>query len=402
MSWFLLTTSVRSALTAADPGFDRDGSAVRYIDIDAAGTTQVPAYDAATGEVTMTQVPASRAVRLALVDALTAPVVKGFAPVIVRDSQWDAGTVDTVARAARAAGYQVAFLAPGGQNGSPSAKVPTLTGVPETVYKARVQDWSVYRRVIVVGDVQGCGTALRAFLLAVDYSPEQGDHLVYLGDLFDRGTENPDVYRVVSAQGEADIILGNHDRAMRRVTSGDKSAGLAQSRASMRQFAGERIYAGRVGELLNRCDLFIAATFAGRELWFSHGGVASPGSEGIDADGAFYHVAERPGRYFINGVGESARTADGRSDYSGRYDDAISATMPDVWHFHGHRSRGDAPHTHPNVWNLETRVEFDGGTLSGVVISRRDGQAHADLVQVPNPVTCGPDTRPAARTFSDP
>lgn len=404
MPYILLTRAARPEIAYADPCFDREGGAVSYVDIDAAGRSAVSAsFEAQTHELVATAQSPSRALRAALAEALTAVARRDFTPVIVRDSAWDRKGVTRFARLAREAGYQVMFLSPRGFAHSPSDTVPTVRKVPEKAYRARVQEWSRYRRVIVIGDVQGCATALTALLDKVGYDHASGDHLVYLGDLFDRGVENPGVYRTVAAQPEADILLGNHDLAIRRVAAGDRSTGLGQARTSIRQMAAERIYAGHASALFDRSDLFLAADFDGQELWFSHGGVLSPGSPGHDSRGRFYRIAERPGDYFIRGARDQARAVKGSSDYTSDYDRALSAAEPSIWHFHGHRSRGDAPDAHGNVWNLETRVEFDGGTLTGAVISRDDvGTPCVHLVSVPNLVTCGPETRHVSNVSSAP
>lgn len=69
-------------------------------------------------------------------------------------------------------------------------------------------------RTIVIGDVHGCDTALRALLEKV--KPGAEDTLVMLGDLFDRGPDSFQVFETVrqlaDSMGERFILLrGNHE-----------------------------------------------------------------------------------------------------------------------------------------------------------------------------------------------
>ncbi len=69
-------------------------------------------------------------------------------------------------------------------------------------------------RKIIIGDVHGCNNALQELLNKV--SPEKEDQLIFLGDLFDRGTESWEVFQTVKglaeAFGEQFVLLrGNHE-----------------------------------------------------------------------------------------------------------------------------------------------------------------------------------------------
>ena len=63
----------------------------------------------------------------------------------------------------------------------------------------------------LIGDLQGCNTALGRLLEAVDFSPST-DTLYLLGDLVNRGPDSLGVLRRLSALGNAaQCLLGNHD-----------------------------------------------------------------------------------------------------------------------------------------------------------------------------------------------
>ena len=72
----------------------------------------------------------------------------------------------------------------------------------------------------LIGDVQGCDTALGRLLDEIAFSPSR-DRLVLLGDLVNRGPESLAVLRRVTALGDAGgWLLGNHDLLVLVVSQG--------------------------------------------------------------------------------------------------------------------------------------------------------------------------------------
>lgn len=87
------------------------------------------------------------------------------------------------------------------------------------------------RRLIIVGDVHGQRKALEDLLAKLDFKKEKGDHLVFTGDLVNKGPDSPGVVALAMELG-AHSVRGNHEdrvllthAAMNAYTSETASAG---------------------------------------------------------------------------------------------------------------------------------------------------------------------------------
>jgi bis(5'-nucleosyl)-tetraphosphatase (symmetrical) len=75
----------------------------------------------------------------------------------------------------------------------------------------------------MIGDVQGCDTALQRLLDTVDFSPSR-DTIYLLGDLVNRGPDSAGVLRRLMGYGDtARCLLGNHDLNLLAVAQGTRT-----------------------------------------------------------------------------------------------------------------------------------------------------------------------------------
>lgn len=78
-------------------------------------------------------------------------------------------------------------------------------------------------RIIAIGDVHGCSRELHDLLAKLNITDE--DHLVFLGDLVNRGPDSRGVLDCVHKLKNATFILGNHElRLLNFHKTGDRSA----------------------------------------------------------------------------------------------------------------------------------------------------------------------------------
>lgn len=68
-------------------------------------------------------------------------------------------------------------------------------------------------RLVVVGDVHGMHKSLQALLEKVDFSKQNGDHLILVGDLVNKGPDSSSVIDLAMRLG-ASAVRGNHDNAV--------------------------------------------------------------------------------------------------------------------------------------------------------------------------------------------
>lgn len=81
-------------------------------------------------------------------------------------------------------------------------------------------------RVLAIGDIHGCGVALRRLLATVDV--QSSDTLVVLGDVVDRGPDTRDVVeQLLELRDRCRLVLieGNHEEMMLDALSGGDVAG---------------------------------------------------------------------------------------------------------------------------------------------------------------------------------
>lgn len=240
------------------------------------------------------------------------------------------------------------------------------------------------KRVVVVGDVQGCADPL------VELESELGSDddntvWVFTGDLFDRGLQNGEVANWLvakHAQGQVILVEGNHDSHVLRGLLQGVNAVPRSTRATFEQFDASGVNAEKLlAVLLGSMDTVLSFSHSGNRYLATHGGVMDAGAR----DGDDLLCGMLSARSFIYGTGSREKAHRGVGDYEFDIDAAWEAkqlTLPEserITQFHGHRnSHKHGVDAFRYIVNLESEVEH-GGFLSYVVIEA-DGSSHRGVI----------------------
>lgn len=141
------------------------------------------------------------------------------------------------------------------------------------------------KRLFVVSDIHGHYRELMQALAGVGFDCENGEHIfVSCGDLFDRGTENVQVYDFVKGLPRKILIRGNHDEMLyQSLRDGCLTEDALENGtgATVRQLLGEDAlngageidtvsYRARIDEILAFCDS-MRHYYETEEYVFTHG-----------------------------------------------------------------------------------------------------------------------------------
>lgn len=141
--------------------------------------------------------------------------------------------------------------------------------------KARRRDATIQQRTIffmahyLIGDVQGCDSALQRLLDTLAYSPSR-DTLWLLGDLVNRGPDSEGVLRRLMGYGDsARCLLGNHDLHLLAIAHGVRPPHRSDTLGGILQAPDRSVLL----DWLRRQHLALRETFNGEDILMVHAGV---------------------------------------------------------------------------------------------------------------------------------
>lgn len=202
------------------------------------------------------------------------------------------------------------------------------------------------RPVVVVGDVQSCGDALGQAVAALG-TPET--KWVFVGDLFDRGSDAARVWELLESLDSV-VITGNHEKALLNALKGRGTK--AATDVTLKQLLSAGVTRRQLEDWYRSTVPFFDFRAGGREFFVSHGGVLPETIRQIRETGC----CDLPDDYFIFGAGTRANT------YRRRYEFKNFPQLGDakIVQLHGHRNESMENHVSPGVIDLESGVERDG------------------------------------------
>ena len=81
-------------------------------------------------------------------------------------------------------------------------------------------------RTLVIGDIHGCFDELQELLDRASLA--DGDRIVAVGDIVDRGPATPEVLDFFARRGGENVVLGNHERKYIRSYRGEIAPTVSQ------------------------------------------------------------------------------------------------------------------------------------------------------------------------------
>lgn len=216
-------------------------------------------------------------------------------------------------------------------------------------------DWNEYKNIHIFGDIHGCYEPLKTYFEENPYTEEDG--YIFVGDYFDRGIQNAEVYFFIKDMIEKSntlFLTGNHEIHLR-----DYAYGMpVKSKEFMDKTAVQLTEAGAtqqdLRQICRKLGQIAYITFRGYNFIISHGGIPYVPDNPID----FYATDS-----FIRGVGNYSDNIDEIFDNWAQEENElrISAEMNEFYQIHGHRNILNCPLVNKEFsYNLEGKVEFGG------------------------------------------
>ena len=221
-----------------------------------------------------------------------------------------------------------------------------------------------YERVVHVGDVQGCATAMHALLGG---GLRDDTFYVFVGDACDRGEENGAVMRwlIDHAVGRPNVafLWGNHEDHLHREALGLEPVSGEFATRTLPQLREAGVTREELDAFCSRLEDMVLYRFGRHRVMVTHAGLST--------------VPTAPWML------PARQCAQGTGFYEDDVDSQFERNAPEGWmQVHGHRNHHhrDVRAT-PRSFNLESAVEH-GGTMRGLLLDR-DGFRP---LEVPNPV----------------
>lgn len=230
-------------------------------------------------------------------------------------------------------------------------------------------DWNEYKNIHIFGDIHGCSIPLKEYFMDNPYTEDDG--YIFVGDYFDRGLQNAEVFHFIKHMIEKPntlFLTGNHEIHLR-----DYAYGMpVKSKEFMNKTAVQLTETGAtqqdLRQICRKLGQIAYITFRGYDFIVSHGGVPYIPNNPID----FYSTDS-----FIRGAGNYS------DDIDKIFDDWAQQTNEtrrnsgenEIYQIHGHRNILDYSLINKEYsYNLEGKIEF-GGNLR-VLRIEDDGSFH--------------------------
>ena len=213
----------------------------------------------------------------------------------------------------------------------------------DTIWIRQV-DFSDYDKVVHVGDIHGCYTALMKY-----FKDGLDDNTMYIfvGDLIDRGIENAEVvnwFTQIISKKNVLVLEGNHERWLWIYAHGGVGKSKEFELVTRKQLEEAHIDVKAIRQLYRKLGQCAWYKYDDKDIFVSHGGIATL------PDNLSFMATEQ----MIKGVGNY-------NDYETVADSWMRTTSDSTYQIFGHRNTKASPmKLRDRVYDLEGEVEFGG------------------------------------------
>ena len=205
-------------------------------------------------------------------------------------------------------------------------------------------DMSEYEKIVVVGDIHGCNTALMGY-----FGNGFNDNYFYIfvGDIIDRGIENAETVKFfIEAVKRKNVLVleGNHERWLKLYSHDIVGKSKEFEFVTRKQLDASDIDKKDIRQLCRKLGQAAWFTYGDKEILVTHGGLAT-----MPENLSFMATDQ-----MIHGVGDY-------NDSEVIAETWLRTTADNMYQIHGHRNVKNVPmKVNDRVYNLEGKVEFGG------------------------------------------
>lgn len=211
-------------------------------------------------------------------------------------------------------------------------------------------DWNKYKNIHVFGDIHGCYEPLKEYFEKYPYNEEDG--YIFVGDYFDRGLQNVEVFNFLfelSEKGNVLLLTGNHEQTLFNYAFEMPVRSKEFLNKTAIQFIEAGIDKSMLRQFYRKLAQIAYISFRGGNYLITHGGVPYIPKQSLD----FYSTDS-----FVRGIGNY------EDDVDKIFDEWVENTKIKSEFYcqiHGHRNLycqrfGEYIHS----LNLEDKIEFGG------------------------------------------
>lgn len=205
-------------------------------------------------------------------------------------------------------------------------------------------DFSEYRKIVHVGDIHGCNTALQEYF---KNGLEDDVFYIFLGDYIDRGIENAEVLHfLMSIQDKKNVLMleGNHERWLWGYANDVRGKSKEFELITRKQLDEANFDKKELRKMYRRFGQCAWYNYDGKIVFVSHGGIATMPN----------NLSKVATEQMIKGVGSY-------NDFEKIAETWMETTSGNTYQIMGHRNTKGFPiKVRDRVFNLKGRVEFGG------------------------------------------